>query len=176
MIRERSTWFDDEAELHVFVPGLMATGILVSVVMFVWDGAKKFLPDIGTRKRALRSRERAAGRVNDLMAVGGWVTPAAVRSPRVRRSRGAALALAASACIVAIGITSLTIAAYSTEGGSFSGRGWTLSMGLGAAGICVASATAWLCGALVEEGPIWLQRAQTMWPIGTLPPPEQSDT
>jgi hypothetical protein len=177
MVRDRARWLDEDGDLQVFVPGLMATGILVSICMLIWDGVKRFVPDLGARRRAARLRMHTTGRVNDLASIERGMPPAPMQVERVSRGRGRSLLLAIGA-LAAAGVSGfLTIAAYSTPGGSFSGRGWTLSMGLSLAGICAAFGTTWLCVALSdqENERAWLARARTRWPIGVLPSPDESD-
>jgi hypothetical protein len=175
MVRDRARWLDDDGDLQVFVPGLMATGILVSVGMFIWDGVKKFLPDIGARKRAARLNMHSAGRVNDLMSIERGLAPTPVRIQRVRRSRTSALVLAMATLVTAATAAFVTFTAFSTEGTSFYGRGWTLSMGAAVVFMFGAPGVAWLCSAFLDDGPRWVARAQTHWPIGSLPAIEESD-
>ena len=175
MVRDRARWLDEDGDLQVFVPGLMATGILVSVGMFIWDGVKQFLPDVGARKRAARLTMHSAGRVNDLMSIERGLAPTLPRIRRVRRSRGSALLLAVIALTAAATATFVTLAAFATEGTSFSGRGWTLSMGATVVFMFGVPGIAWLCSALLDDGPRWVARAQTRWPIGALPAIDESD-
>ena len=175
MVRDRARWLDEDGDLHVFVPGLMATGILVSIGMFIWDGVRKFMPDVGARKRAARLTMNTNGRVNDLLAIERGLAPAPVRIQRVRRTRSSALIHAIGALVVAAAVGYMTFAAYTTEGTSFTGRGWTLSMGLSVTFTFAIFGIAWLCTALLEEDPRWVARAQTRWPIGALPELDERD-
>ena len=172
--RERR-WHDEDEGLQVFVPGLMATGILVSIGMFIWDGIKKFLPDMGGRQRAARLRKQTAGRVNDLTGIDRGVAPIPVHMERVRRSRGSALLLALGAFALAASVGFVTTVAYSGTGSSFSGRGWTLSMGGGVVVTSLLLGSTWLWSALVDNSPAWLTRAQARWPIGGFPDIDETD-
>ena len=176
MVRDRARWLDDDGDLQVFVPGLMATGILVSVGMFVWDGVKKFLPDIGARKRAARLTMQSTGRVNDLVSIERGLAPTPVRIQRVRRSRGVALLLAIAAFAAASTAAYMTLMAFTIDGTSFSGRGWTLSMGMTVILLFAVPGVAWMCSALLDDGPRWVARAETRWPIGSLPAVDESDS
>lgn len=177
MVRDRTRWLDEEGDLHVFVPGLMATGILVSICMFVWDGVRKFMPDVGARKRSARIRMQAAGRANDLTAVELGLAPRAMHIQRVRRARRSALLLAGTAFVVAATVGFITLVAYTGTGGSFAGRGWTLSMGGSVALTSAALGIAALCAALYDpvSEPRWLARAGTRWPLGVLPNADEID-
>jgi hypothetical protein len=175
VVRDRASWLDDDGELQVFVPGLMATGILVSIGMFIWDGVRKFMPDLGARKRAARLSMQTNGRVNDLVSIERGLPPAPVRIQRVRRTRGSALLLAVLAWTAALSIGFATLTAFTSEGTSFSGRGWTLSMGMSVMFTCGAFGIAWLYSALVKQGPQWVTKAQTRWPIGMLPEIDERD-
>ena len=174
--RDRSSWFDEEADLQVFVPGLMATGILVSIGMFVWDAVHKLLPDVGKRRQAARLAQRASGRVSDLNSIEWGEVPTAARILRVRRTRGAALLWSIAAFIAAGAAAVMTWGAYSARTGSLAGRGWTLSMGFSVTGAFAVFGIIWLCAALLSEQlPSWLDKAQARWPIGVLPEPTESD-
>jgi hypothetical protein len=78
--------------------------------------------------------------------------------------------------VAAFGVMTLTLEAYNAEQGTLSGRGWTLTMGLG-----VASATAllgglWLLSAIIaKREPRWLSQAQARWPVGVLPDPAEGE-
>lgn len=176
MRRAGPSWFEEDDDLQVFVPGLMATGILVSIGMLIWDGLKKFLPDVGRRQRAATLARRTSGRVNDLLSIGQGESPSFTKVERVRRARGPALLLASAAAVLAATISLLTIAAYQAEQGTLAGRGWTLTAGMSVAGAFGALATAWLFAALGNDPlPAWAERSQGCWPIGALPQPSESD-
>lgn len=174
--RREPRWFEEDGDLQVFVPGLMATGILVSVGMFVWDGVRKLFPDIGRRRQAARLTMRSAGRVNDLASIDAGEAPEPAHVARVRRTRSAALLLAISALAVGAAISVVTLAAYNSGEGTLAGRGWTLSMGFSVVAALVLSSAMWLCAALMgEQLPSWPHRAQARWPIGVLPEPTEAD-
>lgn len=162
---------DSMEVLHgVFVPGLMVTGILVSMIMLVADGIKRLMPARGQRARAVAMEIKVRGRVSDLASVGLGVDPVPPRIDRVPRSRLSSAALA----LVAFSITGLlivaTIGAYTTPDSTLNERGWTLSIGFGAAALPAIVGLVWLASALFgSTPPEWLQRATRYWPIGTLP-------
>lgn len=174
MIRERGAWLDEDDGLQVFVPGLMATGILVSIGMFIWDAVKKFLPQFGRRQRAAHLATLSSGRVSDLASVELGEAPSVGHVDRVRRSRGSALLHAIGAFAVALVIAMTTFGAYAARTGTLGGRGWTLSMGLSVAGVALVVGLVWLLTALADERlPAWAEKAQTRWPIGVLPEPAE---
>jgi hypothetical protein len=174
MVRDRGAWLDEDGDLQVFVPGLMATGILVSICMFIWDGVKRFLPDVGRRQRAARVAMNTSGRVSDLVSVESGEAPAYARVQRVRRTRGIALLLAIGSLVTAAVISYLTVGIYMSGSGTLAGRGWTLSMGFGLAGAIAVAGLVWLTVALMDERlPAWLERTQMRWPIGVLPEPSE---
>jgi hypothetical protein len=165
-------WLSDDADdgLHVFVPGLMVTGILVSMGMLISDGVKKVAPSRGHRARAIAIEKKVRGRIADLTSVGLGVAPAAARIDRVPRRRRKSALLAAVASAISVAIVSMTIDVYEDSMGTLDHRGWTLTAGFLIAAIPAALGIAWLAGALYKsERPEWLRRLQGMWPIGELP-------
>lgn len=173
MNRRRSFWMEDDGDLQVFVPGLMATGILVSIGMLVWDGIKRFVPDVGRRQRAARLAERSSGRVSDLISIREGEVPSITRVPRARRSRVTCFVRAGLSWVIASGIATATLEAYAGPEGPLVERGWTLSVGLGVAGSFVLAGFVWLLsGALRTTRPAWLERVEHTWPFGDLPDPD----
>lgn len=171
-----SSWFEEDDDLQVFVPGLMATGILVSIVMLLWDGVKRFLPDLGRRRRAARLSMQTSGRINDLVSIELGEAPSFTQVERVRRSRGAALLLAVVSSVSTATVSLMTLAAYQAGHGPLAGRGWTLTVGMSAAGAFGLLTTTWLFAALGSERlPAWVERAQGLWPVGALPEPSEDD-
>jgi hypothetical protein len=171
MRRERGAWLDDDGDLQVFVPGLMATGILVSIVMLIWDGIKRFLPDLGRKQRAVTMAERTFGRVNDLASIELGDAPGRQRVGRVRRGRLASLCLAGVSWLASTGIAAVTFEAYNATSGRLAGRGWTLSIGLGLATVLATLGAIWMLSSLLSatSQPRWLRGAHERWPIGDLP-------
>lgn len=173
---ERRKWFDDDDGLGVFVPGLMATGILASIGMFVWDGVRRVIPDFGRRQRAATSALHTSGRVSDLTAVTLGQPPLATPTPRARRSRGIALLLALASFVAAGTLASLTLAAYLANEGRLAGRGWTLSAGFAVVAGFVTLGLVWLISALADERvPKWIAALNAHWPIGALPDPRDTE-
>lgn len=170
---QRSFWLEDDGDLQVFVPGLMATGILVSIGMLVWDGIKRFVPDVGKRQRAARLAERSIGRVSDLISIREGDLPSVTRVSRTRRSRAACLARAGLSGVIAAAITTATLEAYAGPEGPLAERGWTLSVGLGVAGCFALGGFVWLLSGLLNANsrPAWLERVEGTWPFGDLPDP-----
>ncbi|MGH2730497.1 MAG: hypothetical protein ACRDJI_07785 [Actinomycetota bacterium] len=157
--------------LHgVFVPGLMVTGILVSMIMLAADGIKRLIPARGDKARALRMEMKVRGRVSDLASVGLGVDPVPPRIDRVPRSRVSAAGFALVSLSIAGLLIVATISAYTTPGSTLYKRGWTLSIGFGAAALPAIFGLLWLASALFgDEPPEWLRKAARHWPIGTLP-------
>jgi hypothetical protein len=174
----RQSWFDDDADLQVFVPGLMATGILVSIVMLIWDGIKRFIPDVGRRSRAARQAEMTSGRVNDLASIELGDVPLRERVQRSQRNRVKSLCLTVICGIASSGLAAGTFEVYNGTEGTLAHRGWTLSVGLGAAAVVAVLGLLWLLTAIVPQRaqPRWLQNAQTHWPIGDLPAATEADS
>ena len=176
MRRNAYSWMDEDEDLQVFVPGLMASGILVSIGMLVWDGIKRAFPNLGSRARSAALVSNASGRLDDLLAVERGEVPQAMRVERVRRNRVRSLALAMLAAIATALTTMTTVYAYGAEEGTLAGRGWTLSFGLGLATVFAVLSGLWLASALWGgREPQWLASAHTHWPIGVLPEPAQHD-
>jgi hypothetical protein len=175
--RKRWTWLDEDDELGVFVPGLMATGILVSIGMLIWDGIRRFLPDLGRKQRAARSVGRVSGRMSDLASIEQNEPPSYVRVHRVRRSRRSALVLSACALTASAATFYIAFSAYHESEGPLAGRGWTLSTGLVAAGGFAWLCFAWLLSCLTSGPlPTWIETAHNRWPLGTLPQPGDGDS
>lgn len=168
----KTPWFTDDAEdgLNVFVPGLMVTGIIVSMVMLVSDGIRRLIPSRGKKARAVRIELRSMGRIRDLTSVGLGVAPTPPRIERVARSRVSAFVLAAAALAVAGILTVATVGAYTSPGTTLYERGWTLSFGLGLAAVPALIGILTLLSAVFRaEGPEWVRAATRHWPVGTLP-------
>jgi hypothetical protein len=168
----KPSWLTEDAEdgLNVFVPGLMVTGILVSMVMLVADQVRRLFPARGQRARAVRIEMKSRGRISDLAAVGLGVTPETPRIDRVPRDRFGALGLAAIALCAAGLMAVATIGAYTTPGGTLYHRGWTLSFGFGVALIPAVLGAYWLLSAVLgRTQPEWMLRAARRWPFGGLP-------
>jgi hypothetical protein len=154
----------------VFVPGLMVTGIMVSMIMLAADGIKRLMPARGEKARAVRMEMKVRGRVSDLASVGLGVDPAPPRIDRVPRSRVSSAGLALISLSIAGLLIVATISAYSSPGSTLYTRGWTLSIGLGAATLPAIFGLLWLASATFgDQPPEWLRRAARHWPIGTLP-------
>ena len=176
MSSRRWSWLDEDDELQVFVPGLMATGILVSIGMLIWDGINRFLPDIGRKQRAARFAERVSGRMSDLSSIDEGTAPAYTRVPRVRRSRGSSLLMSVGALAISAASAYVTLSAYTESEGVLAGRGWTLTMGLTVAGAFGWLSFAWLLSSVrAGQLPTWIETAHTRWPLGTLPEPGDGD-
>lgn len=172
----RWSWLDDGEDLQVFVPGLMATGILVSIGMLIWDGIKKVFPDVGSRQRAATSTERTLGRVRDLTSIETGESPAAVRVRRIRRSRGSSLRLALVALSVCGATIYMTLTTYSEGEGPLAGRGWTLSLGLMLAASFGLLAVGWLWSSSTSDRmPGWMETSHSRWPLGVLPKPDDGN-
>ena len=177
MIPNRHSWlYEDDGDLHVFVPGLMAGGILVSICMLIWDGIKKLIPNTTRRARAAELRVRAEGRVNDLRSVEAGEVPRPGRVDRIVRHRVAAGALALAALAAAGTIAFMTFGAYSARTGTLAQRGWTLTGGFSVAGVAAVLGIVWIASAVYgRRAPAWLQKAATRWPVGALPDADTSE-
>ena len=171
MIPNRHSWlYEDDGDLQVFVPGLMAGGILVSIGMLVWDAIKKLIPNTTRRARAAELHVRAVGRVNDLLSVEAGEAPRPGRVERIVRNRLAAAGLALAALAGAGTIAFMTFGAYSARTGTLAHRGWTLTGGFSVAGVATALGLVWVASAAYgHRAPAWLRRAATRWPVGALP-------
>jgi hypothetical protein len=66
---------------------------------------------------------------------------------------------------------------YTARTGALSGRGWTLSVGLGVAGACAVFGTVALLLALTRgrSRQPWLLIAARRWPLGQLPELRQKE-
>src|ERR687896_683789 len=177
MFRVRRTEPFETGDLNVFVPGLMAAGILVSMAMLIADGAKKLLLSRGHRARLIELQRHAAGRVSDLESIGLGMAPVPKRIERIPRSAITSSALAFVSLTAALGIARTTIGSYTARTGELAGRGWTLSIGLGLAGTFAIFGAVALMLALTRgrtHRP-WLLIAARRWPLGQLPHPTQEE-
>jgi hypothetical protein len=175
MFRVRRSDPLETGDLNVFVPGLMAAGILTSMAMLVADGAKRLWPSRGRRARAIELDRRAAGRVSDLLSVGLGTAPIPKRIDRIPRSAISSFAIAVVSMTAALGVARTTIGAYTARTGELSSRGWTLTVGLGVAGALALLGGVALLLALSRghtRHP-WLLAAARRWPLGQLPDPTQ---
>ena len=177
MFRVRRSDNLELGDLNVFVPGLMAAGILVSMAMLIADGAKRLWPSRGRRARVIELNRRAAGRVRDLESIGLGIAPAPLRIERIPRSAIASSAIGFASLTVALGIARGAIGMYTARTGALSGRGWTLSVGLGVAGVCAIFGTVALLLALTRgrSRQPWLLVAARRWPLGQLPELKQEE-
>jgi hypothetical protein len=177
MFRVRRADKFEMGDLNVFVPGLMAAGILASMAMLIADGAKKLWPSRGHRARVIELDRRAAGRVRDLESVGLGIAPVPKRVDRIPRNSIASSAIAFASLTVALGIARATIGMYTARTGELAGRGWTLSVGLGlAAAIAIFGSVALLLA--LTRGRArrpWLLIAAQRWPLGQLPQPRPEE-
>src|ERR687896_178713 len=154
MFRVRRNEPFETGDLNVFVPGLMAAGILVSMAMLIADG-----------------------RVSDLESIGLGMAPVPKRIERIPRSAITSSALAFVSSTAAHGIARTTIGSYTARTGELAGRGWTLSIGLGLAGTFAIFGAVALMLALTRgrtHRP-WLLIAARRWPLGQLPHPTQEE-
>jgi hypothetical protein len=161
----------EDAGLNVFVPGLMAAGILLSIVMLAADATKALLPSRGQRARHARIARRLRGRVNDLESIALGVAPHPFKVEREPRGVIASIAVALASLAATYAIVAATVGAYSARTGSLSHRGWTLSGGFGLASLCAAVGVLALINVFLREGrrPLWLEQASRHWLLGRLP-------
>jgi hypothetical protein len=172
LVPRRVFWVteDEDAGLNVFVPGLMVTGILVSMIMLVADGIKRLMPARGEKARAVEMELKVRGRVTDLTSVALGNDPVPPRIDRVPRSRAASAGLALVFLSIAGLLIVATISAYTTPDTTLYERGWTLSIGFGAAALPAVFGLLWLVSVIFGDNPPeWLRRAARHWPVGTLP-------
>jgi hypothetical protein len=160
-------------DLNVFVPGLMAAGILMSMAMLIADGAKRLWPSRGHRARLIALDRLAAGRVSDLESIGLGVAPVPKQVVRTPRNATTSAAIAFVSLSAALGIARTTIGLYTARTGELAGRGWTLSLGIGLASAFASFGIVALLLALTRgrtRRP-WLLIAARRWPLGQLPAP-----
>jgi hypothetical protein len=170
-MRGRDSMWDDDSDLQVFVPGLMATGILVSIGMLIWDGIKRVFPDVTGKQRYATRLARVNGRLSDLVSIESGEAPVPSYVRRVRRARLASIAMSTACWLVVASIAYITLAIYYESDGPLAGRGWTLSIGGAIASGFVWVAVISLTSALFarRQQPAWLDRVESHWPIGALP-------
>lgn len=161
----------ETGDLNVFVPGLMAAGLMMSMGMLIADASRRLWGARGKRARAIEMARRAAGRVSDLQSVPMGVAPVATKLIRIPRNALASGALALGSFAIAGVIARATVGAYSARTGSLAQRGWTLTGGLGVAGVVAVFGGLALLLALSRgyRRPAWLLTAARYWPLGQLP-------
>jgi hypothetical protein len=166
----------ETGDLNVFVPGLMAAGLMMSMGMLIADASRRLWGTRGKRARTIELARRAAGRVSDLQSVGIGVAPIATKLIRIPRNAVASGALALGSFATAVAITRTTVGAYSARTGSLAHRGWTLTGGLGLAGaFALLGAIALLLALSARyKRPAWLLAAARYWPLGQLPDPNKA--
>ena len=173
---KRASWLSEEQTdgLNVFVPGLMAAGILMSIGMLIGDAFRKLVPAAGKKARAAQISLKSQGRVNDLSAIGLGVAPTKPHIERVPRRRLQAIALALASLWVAFFIIESTITAYTSTRGTLAGRGWTLTGGFSLAFVPLCLGLMWGLSVFYRHAqPAWLRQATQRWPIGSLPDPQR---
>jgi hypothetical protein len=166
----RIEYFEDEGP-NVFVPGLMAAGILLSIVMLAADAAKWLWPSRGERARGARIAHKLQGRINDLESVALGTAPKPFRVKREPRGVVVSIALAIASFAATHEIFFATIRVYGARTGSLAQRGWTLSGGFFFASVCASIGVLAMLNVISPAGrrPRWLASVNSNWLLGRIP-------
>lgn len=160
----------EDEPLHVFVPGVMGAGIILSVIILVAEGIRKTFPSHGVRREVEVARgvqgvvagaARAAG-----YPPGKWIGPR-----RVLRSRVFYAILSIGCTMAATLLINGGVAAYtSTEG--LAGNPWPLGWGIGlGTGFALVALGSLIVAVVHRRLPRAIRHLVADTPVGRLRPP-----